>query len=181
MKFKTLSLAAALLALAIVSPVVTDDRPAGQDFALASTSHQIDFRMTPLEQAKKINGRLNAAREGGFSYTIMNASARTVSDPRHMIVGAEYATSPILNSQLHASTGIDSVSWWIPRKKPRVRGACDSDEECEQETGDMCESAGHGGVQDYSVSITTHEDGSKTCSGDCEENGAVAFVTCSPS
>ncbi len=181
MKFKTLSLAAVLFALATVSPVVTDDRPAGQDFALASTSQMVDFRMTPLEQAKKINGRLNAARETGFSYTIMNASARTVADPRHMIVGAEYATSPILTSQLHASTGIDSVSWWRPRLRPRLHGACDSDAECEQETGDMCASAGHGGVQDDTIEISTHDDGSKTCSGDCQENGAVAFVTCSPS
>jgi len=57
-------------------------------------------------------------------------------------------------------------------------GACDSDDECEEEVDDMCEGAGHGGVTDGSVTITMHADGSKTCSGDCQQNGAVGFVIC---
>jgi hypothetical protein len=59
-------------------------------------------------------------------------------------------------------------------------GACDSDAECEAETERMCKDAGHGGVKKPTVKITKHvnSDG-KTCSGDCEYDGAVAFVSCS--
>lgn len=59
-------------------------------------------------------------------------------------------------------------------------GACDTDEECEDKTDEMCEDAGHGGVNEDSVTITMHADGGKTCSGDCQQNGAVAFVVCNP-
>jgi len=33
-------------------------------------------------------------------------------------------------------------------------------------------------VDEETVTVTLHADGSKTCSGDCSEGGAVAFITC---
>lgn len=66
-----------------------------------------------------------------------------------------------------------------PRTRPVTpAGACDTDDECTTKVKDMCEAAGHGGVKDGSVTITKHVDGSKTCSGDCLEHGAVAFAIC---
>lgn len=56
-------------------------------------------------------------------------------------------------------------------------GACDSQQECEDEIDDLCEP--HDGVDASTVKITIFSDGSRNCSGDCNSNGAVAFVTCS--
>jgi hypothetical protein len=63
--------------------------------------------------------------------------------------------------------------------------ACDSQMECETETDRMCADAGWGGVQETTVDVVTHVDGSKTCSGECEggcnNHGCpTAFVVCGP-
>ena len=55
---------------------------------------------------------------------------------------------------------------------------CCSDQECGEETDEMCEVAGHCGADEGTATRTTHADGSVTCSNDCECNGAVAFVVC---
>ena len=100
-----------------------------------------------------------------------------------MIIREVDATSSNLVGHL-ASGGIDSVSWFRhserrPFDGPLPFGACDSDEECEEETDQMCADAGHEGVDEETVAVVSHTDGSQTCSGDCLEGGAVAFVTCS--
>ncbi len=59
-------------------------------------------------------------------------------------------------------------------------GDCSSDQECTDAMEEACTDAGHGGVQTDTVKIVTHADGSQTCSGDCEDNGAIAFVICGP-
>lgn len=60
-------------------------------------------------------------------------------------------------------------------------GACDDETQCEEASKKACESHGHGGVQQGTVTITKHVDGSKTCSADCEKHGAVTFTICNPS
>ena len=57
-------------------------------------------------------------------------------------------------------------------------GVCDSDAECKAKVKKLCKDAKHCGVKEGTVSITTHDNGSKTCSGDCSCNGAIAFVAC---
>jgi hypothetical protein len=58
-------------------------------------------------------------------------------------------------------------------------GTCDNKAECQAETNRMCKEAGHGGVDKDSVEITKHaNDNGSTCSGDCQKNGAIAFITC---
>lgn len=74
---------------------------------------------------------------------------------------------------------------WCLRGNDCVRrslpeSACDSDADCEKKTDKMCRAAGHGGIKEDSATVTTHVDGSKTCSADCSRNGAVAFVICNP-
>ena len=61
-----------------------------------------------------------------------------------------------------------------------VKDSCRSTADCERETTIMCNDAGHGGIKAGTARVVTHADGSKTCSADCEKNGAVAFVTCNP-
>lgn len=65
---------------------------------------------------------------------------------------------------------------WTPLDDPL--GSCDSTADCEKKTKEMCEQAGHGGVKKNSAAVKDHGDGSKTCSANCQDNGAVAFVTC---
>jgi hypothetical protein len=67
-----------------------------------------------------------------------------------------------------------SPLWWaVPLD------ACASIEDCTDATEEMCKNAGHGGVQEDTVEITQHaNDSGATCSGDCDNNGAVAFVDC---
>jgi hypothetical protein len=57
-------------------------------------------------------------------------------------------------------------------------GTCDTDGECKDKIEELCKRDGHGGVKSDTVKIVVHADGSKTCSGDCKDNGAIAFVTC---
>jgi len=135
----------------------------------------VDFRMAPLEQVKKINLQLQARKGIGQALTVMSWDG--TGDGQHLILGEAQATPDNLRRQL-SSGEIDSVSWHHNPGQPT--GTCDSDEECEDKTDEMCGDAGHGGVDRDSVTITMHADGSKTCSGDCESNGAVAFVTCNP-
>ena len=135
----------------------------------------VDFRMAPLEQEKKISLQLRESNGSGESLTVMIPA--TVSDAgHHLIISEANATSTYVSGQL-ASGSFDSVSWFR-RGAPRPFGACDSVAECTDETDDMCEDAGHEGVNAETVTVTVHADGSMTCSGDCTEGGAVAFITC---
>jgi hypothetical protein len=135
----------------------------------------VDFRMAPLEQAKKINGHLRHRHGAGETMTVMAWDGK--GEGRHLILGRS-GTDAARMTRRFARRGFHSVSWYDP---PRPAGSCDSQAECEAKTDEMCEDAGHGGVKKTTVSITVHIDGSKTCSGDCSSNGAVAFVTCNPS
>jgi len=135
----------------------------------------VDFRMAPLEQVKKINRHLRDREGPGETLTVMTWDG--VGEGEHLII-----TRPETNlssSRARIPRGrFDSISW---RHPGRPRGSCDSQEDCEERTEEMCNEAGHNGVDEDSVAVTTHVDGSKTCSGDCNSNGAVAFVTCNPS
>ena len=136
-----------------------------------------DFRMAPLEQAKKIHSMMNARDDFGSTLTVMLTDPlKTEADQGHIIVGSAEETPADLD-QLLDSPGVDGVSW---RGPIRLHGACDTQDECEDRTDDMCDRAGHGGVREVTVRITTHLDGSRTCSGDCDSGGAVAFVSCNP-
>ena len=58
---------------------------------------------------------------------------------------------------------------------------CDEDdrEGCVEEMDDACSQAGNGSVRAVTVRIDRSADGnSLTCSGDCDLNGAVAFMVC---
>jgi hypothetical protein len=66
------------------------------------------------------------------------------------------------------------VSW----PDPDPHGACDSQQECEQKADDLCQDSGNGKVKPTTVKIATHTDGTKSCTGNCSANGAVAFITC---
>ena len=57
-------------------------------------------------------------------------------------------------------------------------GICDDLGDCEKKVKELCKEAGHCGVTEGTVSITNHDNGGATCSGDCSCNGAVAFATC---
>lgn len=141
----------------------------------SSWDGMVDFRMAPLEQVKKISLQLRARNGAGESLTVM--IPRAVSDAgHHLIISEANATPANVRGQL-ASGSFDSVSWFR-RGEPRPFSACDSQEECEDETDEMCDDAGHEGVDAETVTVTLHADGSQTCSGDCNEGGAVAFVTC---
>ena len=59
------------------------------------------------------------------------------------------------------------------------QGTCDTDEECAKKIDSMCQAAGHGKLKKGTATRTKHvADNDTTCSGDCENNGAVGFVTC---
>jgi len=158
----------------LATPVAYGDR--------SDTPGLVDYRISTLEQAKKVNGLLQGRHGAGETRTVMQSTGEGDGDGRHLIVASSEAAQPLLQQQLGAS--VDSVSWFEERETTpapwRPLGSCDSEEECEQATDSMCEDAGHDGVDGDSVTITVHLDGSKTCSGDCESNGAVALVTCNP-
>ena len=135
----------------------------------------VDFRMAPLEQVKKISLHLWKRNGAGETLTVMIPRA-TRDAGHHLIISEANATSANVSGQL-TSGSFDSVSWFR-RGAPRPFGACDSDEECEDETDQMCADAGHEGVDEETVTVTVHADGSSTCSGDCLQGGAVAFVSC---
>lgn len=56
-------------------------------------------------------------------------------------------------------------------------GATSSVEECSEETDDLCEQAGHGGSS--GAELTDTAQGGCTCSADCDQHDAVAFVSSS--
>jgi hypothetical protein len=135
----------------------------------------VDFRMAPLEQAKKINLHLRARFGAGETLTVMTWDGR--GDGHHLILPEEGVTPAAVDGRV-TSDRIDSVSWFRRARLPM--GSCDSQQDCEDKMEEMCKGAGHDGVKEATVTITIHADGSKTCSGDCDRNGAVAFVTCNP-
>lgn len=135
----------------------------------------VDFRMAPLEQAKKISLQLRERNGAGETLTVMIPANASVTG-HHLIISEANVTPANLSHQL-ASGSFDSVSWYR-RGAPRPFGACDSQEECTDETDEMCADAGHDGVDAETVTVTVHADGSQTCSGDCSAGGAVAFITC---
>ncbi len=66
------------------------------------------------------------------------------------------------------------LSIWTFQAPIRTDGATDSQQECEDATDELCEDAGHGGSSGSELTATAQ--GGCTCSADCDENGAVAFV-----
>ena len=157
---------ALVLLVVVLSPTVSSQ---------SNGQGMVDFRMAPLEQVKKISLQLWERNGAGENLTVMIPRA-TRDAGHHLIIGEANATSANVSGQL-ASGSFDSVSWYR-RGERRPFGACDSEEECEDETDEMCADAGHEGVDDETVTVTVHADGSQTCSGDCLQGGAVAFVTC---
>ena len=173
MRLAIYPLALVLLVILLWSPTVSSQ---------SNGEGLVDFRMAPLEQVKKISLHLQERNGAGEILTVMIRRA-TPDAGHHLIISEADATAANLSSQL-ASGSFDSVSWYRrgerrPFDGPLPFGACDSDQECEEETDQMCADAGHGGVDEDSVMVVSHVDGSQTCSGDCLEGGAVAFVTCS--
>jgi len=139
----------------------------------------VDFRMTPLEQAKKIHKMASSRTRSGVTMTVMTRGCGDGTEDRsHLIVDETTATRSYLQSRLFQAD-THSVSWSPIRYRPN--GACDSQSECRKKVEELCKGAGHRGAQSLTVTVTTHSDGSKTCSGDCKGNGAIAFVTCNPS
>jgi len=167
MRVAIYSLALVLL-VAALSPTVSSQ---------SSETGMVDFRMAPLEQVKKISLHLWERNGAGEALTVM--IPRTTRDAGHHLLITEADATPANVSGQLASGSFDSVSWFR-RGAERPFGACDSQEECTEETDEMCENAGHEGVDEDTVTVTVHADGSQTCSGDCTHGGAVAFVNCSP-
>ncbi len=159
---------ALLLGFALVQALASEQAGAGSVRA-------VDFRMAPLEQVKKVNTLLRDRNGAGETMTVMSWQGE--GDGQHLILPAAQVTPRTLRGQL-ASGSIHGVSWF--RRGEAPHGSCDSQSECEKKMEEMCKDAGHTGVKKTSVTITIHVDGSKTCSGDCASNGAVAFVTCNP-
>ena len=161
----------ALVPLAIVGGLLVWAAPTVSGEGARERSGLVDFRMAPLEQAKKINQQVRERHASGETLTVM--AWDRIGDGQHLILKLK----PKAMDQAFGN-GIDSVSWHRPPEDPS--GSCDSNEECEAKTREMCEGAGHGDVNDATVTVTLHADGSQTCSADCTSNGAVALVTCNP-
>jgi hypothetical protein len=162
--------------LVFVSGLLLVQAPVASDRDGPTTPGLVDFRMAPLEQVKKINSQLRDRAGASETLTIMTWDG--VGDANHLILNGE-TPRPTRIRALTTRRDFDSVSWGHRSRRPL--GSCDSQAECERKTEEMCKAAGHNGVNKGTVSIVTHADGSKTCSGDCNANGAVAFVTCNPS
>jgi len=141
------------------------------------TRPMIDYRFTPLEQARKLHMIGNDSDRPRDTMTVMNVMRDAdLRDFNHMVVPATLATPANLPGQLG---GLDGVTWRDDDDGYQTgSSACDSTSDCENRTGEMCSAAGHAGVVASTVQITMHQDGSKTCSGDCQSGDAVAFVTC---
>lgn len=163
--------------VSLVLCLVLLQSPAVSQQSLEVGEHPVDFRMTPLEQAKKISTHVRSKHDGAMTLTVMNKwRPGERKDRQHLIVpGNPAIPSAPLGALGQLLVGnVDSVSWvnYDPT------GTCDSNRECERKVQDMCTDAGHGGVKPTTVKVTVNLDGSKTCSGDCRNNGAIAFVTC---
>jgi hypothetical protein len=135
----------------------------------------VDYRLAPLEQARK----LHAARGGdGPTMTIMNLrTSSTAGDYTHLILTDPVEIPLDVASQLRS---FDSVTW-RPGGGVLSSSACDSQAACERRTDEMCDAAGHGGVVSSTVHVAQNTDGTRTCSGNCQTAGAIAFVTCGAS
>ena len=164
----------AVLPALLIAGLVSIAAPVASEVDSGSGAVLVDFRMAPLEQVKKIHQHLQSGREAAETLTVMSWDG--TGDGHHLIIDESRATPANIRTQL-GRDGLDSVSWFTRPMRPG--GSCDSNEECEERTDEMCEDAGHDGVNEDTVTITLHADGSKTCSGDCNSDGAVAFVTCS--
>lgn len=166
------------LPLMCVTALVVLPSPVASQEEDQATPTWVDFRMAPMEQAKKINQQLVARKGAGETMTLMRWDGR--GDGHHLIINSSRTSPTDLRRNL-ANQVFDSVSWHGRLNRNRPRGSCDSDAECREKTEEMCKAAGHGGVRRTTVRVIVHADGSKTCSGDCLANGAIAFVTCNPS
>ena len=137
----------------------------------------VDYRFTPLEQSRRIHAIGNDANRPRDTMTVMKVIRN--ADPRdynHMIIPASLATPANLPGRLGV---LDGVSWRDEGGGYETQSsACDSTSSCENRTNEMCMAAGHDGVVANSVQITIQQNGTKTCSGDCQSGNAVAFVNC---
>ncbi len=70
-----------------------------------------------------------------------------------------------------------SIVWQEPPTGYAFCAATDSVEECTAALDTACAEAGHGGVSGGSVTLAEGTDGCMTCSGDCTQHSAVAFIT----
>lgn len=165
----------AVLPLMFVMGLVLVQAPVASEGDKDPAQALVDYRMAPLEQVKKINRHMRDRNGAGETMTVMAWDG--VGEGRHIIIDQKRATPENIRGRF-TSHSFDSVSWH--RRANRPLGSCDSQGDCEAKTEEMCKNAGHDGVDKDSVRITVHADGSKTCSGDCSSNGAVAFVTCNP-
>ena len=163
------------LPMVFVVGLVLVQAPVASEGEQSAAPAMVDFRMAPLEQVKKISRHVRDRNGAGETMTVMCWDG--VGDGRHLIIDAREATPENIHGRF-SSRSFDSVSWH--RHSNRPLGSCDSQQDCAAKTDEMCKDAGHGGVDKESVSVITHADGSKTCSGNCESDGAVAFVTCNP-
>lgn len=163
------------LPLMFVVSLVLVQAPVASEGEENAAPAMVDFRMAPLEQVKKISRHMRDRDGAGETMTVMCWDG--VGEGRHIIIDPRRATPENIRGRL-TSRSFDSVSWH--RRSNRPLGSCDSQEDCADKTEEMCKAAGHDGVDRDSVTITQHADGSKTCSGNCNSNGAVAFVTCNP-
>ena len=166
---------AVLPLIVIVLGLVVAQAPIASEGERKAASELVDFRMAPLEQVKKINALLRERTDGAETLTIMTWDGQ--GEGEHIVLATNRNTQTKVRA-LTAKRRFDSVSW--SHRANRPYGTCDSQSECERKTDEMCSDAGHTGVNKPTVRIVTHADGSKTCSGDCDANGAVAFVTCNP-
>jgi hypothetical protein len=172
-----MKLAALPLAIFVLGLVVVQAPVASEGDREAAGPALVDFRMAPLEQVKKINAQVRSrAGEASETLTIMTLDGE--GEGEHVILTGSAPPPASRVRALSAARRFDSVSWRHRANQPL--GSCDSQKECERKTEEMCEDAGHGGVKKSTVTLITHADGSKTCSGNCNSNGAVAFVTCNP-
>jgi hypothetical protein len=133
----------------------------------------VDHRVTPLQQSLKIHAMLAERGDRASTMTVMFLQDSPAAEWTHLVLAPEQATADNVREQLFRP-GVDGVSW----SDPDPHGACDSQQECEQKTDDLCQDSGNGKVKPTSVKITTHSDGTKSCTGNCASNGAVAFITC---
>ena len=168
----------AIIGVALVVSLFLMSTPLLSQDSTETVSGLVDFRMAPLEQARKIFQVIQTTRDSGVALTVMNRMTAG-QDGRHVIVSEDQATASYLQDLLGTGS-VDSVSW-SPDSDIELYGTCDTQDDCEDKTDEMCKKAGHGGAKANSVKISFHSDGSKTCSASCKDNGAVAFVTCDPS
>jgi hypothetical protein len=159
----------------LVLGILVAQAPVASEGERKAASELVDFRMAPLEQVKKINTHLRERTDGADTLTIMTWDGQ--GEGEHIVLAGDRNIQTRVRA-LTAKRRFDSVSW--SHRANRPYGTCDSQAECERKTDEMCDDAGHGGVNKPTVRVITHADGSKTCSGDCDANGAVAFVTCNP-